>query len=216
MSFSYRDIRDAIVSKINNDADNKFDADADSLFDVSKLDKDRALKPIYDADSFSALYHYVAKAIVEEIEGDFGQDVQIFAPTDETTPAGDETTVVFPETRLSDALYTVSNAREIIVSEPTRCEVTTRVSVLAPAEASSPLQVALKAQVHNGVEWGTLDGGVSVSTVAPDGIEHLSIPRMFTPVVENGRIRVRLEELTGNGDPTILGDTASLSVSSRS
>lgn len=60
MSLDYERIRDAATDKIKNDDDEKYDTNGDGVPDIPKPDPTNP--------AFGALVHYIAKAIVEEIQ----------------------------------------------------------------------------------------------------------------------------------------------------
>jgi len=60
MSIDYTRLRDDIVSKIDTDPDQKYDTDGDGDDEVPKPDVQNA--------AFDALVHYIAKAVVEELD----------------------------------------------------------------------------------------------------------------------------------------------------
>lgn len=204
MALSYQDIRDGISSRIDTDADDKYDKE----MDLSDVDTSQNIKPPATLSAFKALWHYVAKAMVEEIEAETDHVADVYNGSSLSISARDA--MVLDTSRVVDSGFFSNPGESISIDEPGRYRIDASAVVTNPNEAVAEASIAL--EIDRGSGFDEPDAAYARHTLPFGEYTTLTLERNVFELDSGDEVRLIGEEISGNSGFTVPIHAASLTI----
>lgn len=191
MTLSFDNILDRFTALIDpnqlDDPDNKYDTDSDGT--------DENNRPDVSDVHWGALWHYLDRAIVDELVTNLGGAIDAYHSGSETISSGGEMTL--DTDRLIDGSIYARLGGVIEFKAPGRHHL----HYSASFEASSNREVITLIETDTGSGWSEVSGTRSLATVESSG-KVLTSGDAIVDVSQGDLFRIYGEELTGNSIST--------------